>query len=38
MKRTAGRNTAVTNTVVLAFDLIMLVVSALLCQKRRRGL
>ena len=32
MKRTAGRNTAVTNTVVLAFDLIMLFVSALLCQ------
>ena len=30
MKRTSGRNTAVTNTVVLAFDLIMLFVSALL--------
>ncbi|SCH33682.1 Probable ABC transporter ATP-binding protein HI_0664 [uncultured Ruminococcus sp.] len=30
MKRTTGRNTAVTNTVVLAFDLIMLFVSALL--------
>ena len=32
MKRTSGRNSAVTNTVVLAFDLIMLFVSALLCQ------
>lgn len=30
MKRTSGRNSAVTNTVVLAFDLIMLFVSALL--------
>ena len=30
MKRTAGRNSAVTNTVVLAFDLVMLFVSALL--------
>ncbi len=37
MKRTAGRNTAVTNTVVLAFDLIMLVVSALLCQSGAVG-
>ena len=32
MKRTSGRNSAVTNTVVLAFDLVMLFVSALLCQ------
>ena len=32
MKRTAGRNTAVTNTVVLTFDLIMLFASALLYQ------
>lgn len=32
MKKTAGRNMAVTNTVILLFDLIMLVVSALLCQ------
>lgn len=32
MKRIAGRNTAVTNTVVLAFDLIMLFASALLYQ------
>ena len=30
MKRTSGRNSAVTNTVVLAFDLVMLFVSALL--------
>lgn len=30
MKRTAGRNSAVTNTVVLAFDLVMLFASALL--------
>ena len=37
MKRTAGRNTAVTNTVVLAFDLIMLFVSALLCQSGAVG-
>lgn len=33
MKRAAGRNMAVTNTVVLAFDLIMLFASALLFQK-----
>ncbi len=32
MKRIAGRNGAVTNTVVLAFDLIMLFVSTLLYQ------
>ena len=32
MKRTSGRNSAVTNTVVLAFALIMLFVSAQLCQ------
>jgi ATP-binding cassette subfamily C protein len=30
MKRTAGRNTALTNTVILVFDLAMLFVSALL--------
>ena len=32
MKRTSGRNSAVTNTVVLTFDLVMLFASALLCQ------
>lgn len=37
MKRTSGRNSAVTNTVVLAFDLIMLFVSALLCQSGAVG-
>ena len=31
MKRTAGRNTAVTNTVILLFDLAMLFLSARLC-------
>ena len=31
MKRTAGRNTAVTNTVILIFDLAMLFLSATLC-------
>ena len=31
MKRTAGRNTAVTNTVILIFDLAMLFLSAWLC-------
>ena len=31
MKRTAGRNTAVTNTVILVFDLAMLFLSARLC-------
>ena len=31
MKRTAGRNTAVTNTVILIFDLAMLCLSASLC-------
>lgn len=31
MKRTAGRNTAVTNTVILIFDLSMLFLSAALC-------
>ena len=31
MKRTAGRNTAVTNTVILIFDLAMLFLSASLC-------
>ena len=38
MKRTAGRNSAVTNTVVLAFDLVMLFVSRPALPKRRRGL
>ncbi|MBQ9165831.1 MAG: ABC transporter ATP-binding protein, partial [Oscillospiraceae bacterium] len=32
MKRTAGRNTAVTNTVILIFDLAMLFLSAQLCS------
>ncbi len=32
MKRTAGRNTAVTNTVILVFDLAMLFLSAFLCD------
>ena len=32
MKRTAGRNTAVTNTIILVFDLAMLLVSAHLCD------
>ena len=31
MKRTAGKNTAVTNTVILIFDLGMLFLSAMLC-------
>ena len=31
MKRTAGRNTAITNTVILIFDLAMLFLSAHLC-------
>ena len=31
MKRTAGRNTAVTNTVIMIFDLVMLFLSAYLC-------
>ncbi len=33
MKRMSGRNTAVTNTVILLFDLAMLFYSAWLCQK-----
>ena len=33
MKATAGRNTALTNTAVLAFDLVMLFASALLFQR-----
>ena len=37
MKRTSGRNSAVTNTAVLAFDLVMLFVSALLCQSGAVG-
>ena len=32
MKRTAGRNTAVTNTIILVFDLAMLFLSASLCD------
>ena len=32
MKRTAGRNTAVTNTIILVFDLAMLFLSAYLCD------
>ena len=32
MKRTAGRNTAVTNTLILIFDLAMLFLSASLCD------
>lgn len=32
MKRTAGRNQAVTNTVILIFDLAMLFTSAVMCQ------
>ncbi|MGN0401664.1 MAG: thiol reductant ABC exporter subunit CydC [Acetatifactor sp.] len=32
MKRTSGRNQAVTNTVILFFDLVMLLVSAMLYQ------
>ena len=37
MKRTAGRNSAVTNTVVLAFYLVMLFVSALLYRNGAVG-
>lgn len=37
MKRTAGRNTAVTNTVILLFDLSMLFASAALYQKGTVG-
>lgn len=37
MKRTTGRNTAVTNTVILVFDLAMLFVSALLYQNGAVG-
>ncbi len=33
MKRTAGRNTATTNTIILGFDLVMLFASATLFQK-----
>ena len=33
MKQTAGRNKAITNMVVLIFDLVMLFVSAILCQR-----
>ncbi len=37
MKRTAGRNTATTNTIILGFDLLMLLVSALLFQQGQVG-
>lgn len=37
MKRTAGRNMAVTNTVILSFDLVMLLVSALLSMNEAVG-
>ena len=37
MKRTAGRNTAVTNTIILLFDLAMLGLSALLYQRGALG-
>ncbi len=33
MKTTAGRNTAITNTVILVFDLTMLLIGSLLCQR-----
>ena len=33
MKQTAGRNKAITNTVILLLDLTMLFVSAMLCQR-----
>lgn len=33
MKKTAGKNQAATNTIILLFDLTMLFVSALLCRK-----
>ncbi len=38
MKRTAGRNAAATNTVILLFDLAMLFVSAVLFQRGSVGL
>ena len=38
MKRTAGRNSAVTNTVVLAFDLVDAVCFRPALPKRRGGL
>ena len=37
LKRISGRNTAATNTVVLVFDLVMLFVSAMLCQRGAVG-
>ena len=37
MKRTAGRNKAITNTVILVFDLIMLFISAMLYQQGEVG-
>ena len=37
MKRTAGRNVACTNTIILAFDLAMLFLSAALYQRGRVG-
>ena len=35
MKKTAGRNIAITNTVILLFDLFMLGVSAMLCRHEK---
>ena len=37
MKRVSGRNMAVTNTAILLFDLIMLLVSALLYRQGQIG-
>ena len=37
MKRTAGRNMAFTNTIILLFDFAMLFASAVLCQHGRVG-
>ncbi len=37
MKRVAGRNIAITNSIILLFDLTMLLLSALLCQQGMIG-
>ena len=37
MKRVAGRNIAITNSIILLFDLTMLLLSALLCQRGAIG-
>lgn len=37
MKRIGGRNMAVTNTAILAFDILMLLLAAALCQKSAVG-